>query len=92
MNLFCLGGGVIGSGLAMELIETFLIARFSGALYAIGAASRAPLDDGVGGSGRSDAEHPIPLLERDDVVIDGGNSYYQHDIPRAAELKPKSTT
>jgi 6-phosphogluconate dehydrogenase len=28
-----------------------------------------------------------PLLERDDVVIDGGNSYYHDDIRRAAELK-----
>ncbi len=31
----------------------------------------------------------IPLLERDDVIIDGGNSYYQDDIRRTAELKPK---
>jgi 6-phosphogluconate dehydrogenase len=31
----------------------------------------------------------IPLLEHDDVIIDGGNSFYQDDIRRAAELKPK---
>ena len=31
----------------------------------------------------------IPFLERDDVVIDGGNSYYHDDLRRAAELKPK---
>jgi 6-phosphogluconate dehydrogenase len=31
----------------------------------------------------------IPLFERDDVVIDGGNSYYHDDIRRAAELKSK---
>jgi 6-phosphogluconate dehydrogenase len=31
----------------------------------------------------------IPLLEADDVIIDGGNSYYHDDIRRAAELKPK---
>lgn len=31
MNIFCLGGKVIGSALAWELIETFLKARFSGA-------------------------------------------------------------
>jgi 6-phosphogluconate dehydrogenase len=31
----------------------------------------------------------IPLLVPDDVVIDGGNSYYHDDIRRAAELKPK---
>jgi 6-phosphogluconate dehydrogenase len=31
----------------------------------------------------------VPLLEHDDVVIDGGNSYYHDDIRRAAELRPK---
>jgi len=32
----------------------------------------------------------IPFLEADDVLIDGGNSYYHDDIRRAAELRPKS--
>jgi 6-phosphogluconate dehydrogenase len=31
----------------------------------------------------------VPHLDRDDVIIDGGNSYYHDDIRRAAELKPK---
>jgi ribose 5-phosphate isomerase B len=31
MNVFCLGGKVIGSGLALELVRTFLTARFSNA-------------------------------------------------------------
>jgi 6-phosphogluconate dehydrogenase len=31
----------------------------------------------------------LPFLEPDDVVIDGGNSYYHDDIRRAAELKEK---
>jgi len=31
MNVFCLGGKVIGSALAWELVETFLAARFSNA-------------------------------------------------------------
>ena len=31
----------------------------------------------------------VPLLQPDDVIIDGGNSYYHDDIRRAAELKPK---
>ena len=31
MNVFCLGGKVIGSALAVELIEIFLSAHFSGA-------------------------------------------------------------
>jgi len=29
-----------------------------------------------------------PMLEAEDIVIDGGNSYYRDDIRRAAELKP----
>jgi ribose 5-phosphate isomerase B len=32
MNMFCLGGKVIGSALALELIKTFLTAHFSGAV------------------------------------------------------------
>jgi ribose 5-phosphate isomerase B len=32
MNVFCLGGKVIGSALALELIEIFLSAHFSGAV------------------------------------------------------------
>ena len=31
LNVFCLGGKVIGSALALELIKTFLAAHFSGA-------------------------------------------------------------
>ena len=31
----------------------------------------------------------LPLLERGDVLIDGGNSYYIDDIRRAKELGPK---
>jgi 6-phosphogluconate dehydrogenase len=31
----------------------------------------------------------VPLLERDDIVIEGGNSYYHDDIRRAGELKAK---
>ena len=35
----------------------------------------------------STLEQLQPLLEAGDIVIDGGNSYYRDDIPRAAELK-----
>ena len=31
----------------------------------------------------------LPLLQKDDVVIDGGNSYYHDDIRRSAELSSK---
>ena len=30
----------------------------------------------------------VPLLDRDDVIIDGGNSHYHDDIARAARLAP----
>ncbi|MEM9516234.1 MAG: phosphogluconate dehydrogenase (NAD(+)-dependent, decarboxylating) [Actinomycetota bacterium] len=32
----------------------------------------------------------VPLLGADDTVIDGGNSWYHHDVDRAAALKPKN--
>ena len=31
----------------------------------------------------------VPLLERDDALIDGGNSFYRDDIRRGGELTPK---
>ena len=31
----------------------------------------------------------VPLLEPDDTIIDGGNSFYHDDLRRAAELTPK---
>jgi 6-phosphogluconate dehydrogenase len=31
----------------------------------------------------------VPLLGRDDIIIDGGNSYYRDDIRRANALAPK---
>src|SRR6267142_6677568 len=31
----------------------------------------------------------VPLLEADDILIDGGNSYYVDDIRRARELTAK---
>src|SRR4029077_21007545 len=41
----------------------------------------APTDDTVSKLGE--------LLQREDVVIDGGNTFYQDDIRRAAALRPK---
>ena len=31
----------------------------------------------------------IPLFDKGDIIIDGGNSYYKDDIMRAEKLKPK---
>src|SRR5829696_5045192 len=33
-------------------------------------------------------EHLLPLLDRDDVIVDGGNSHYPDDIRRAKRLAP----
>ncbi len=37
----------------------------------------------------STLEELVPLLDADDVVIDGGNSYYRDDITRSAALRQK---
>jgi len=37
----------------------------------------------------TELETLIPLLDKDDIVIDGGNSYYHDDIRRAKDLKAK---
>src|SRR4030095_9591795 len=34
-------------------------------------------------------EELVPLLERDDTIIDGGNSHYHDDIARAKRLRAK---
>src|SRR5262249_24897956 len=34
-------------------------------------------------------EKLVPHLERDDVIIDGGNSHYHDDIARAKRAQPK---
>jgi 6-phosphogluconate dehydrogenase len=38
---------------------------------------------------QSTLDELVDLLEADDVVIDGGNSYYRDDIARAKQLAPK---
>jgi len=37
----------------------------------------------------STLEQLVPLLDADDVIIDGGNSYYRDDITRSKALAPK---
>ena len=37
----------------------------------------------------STLEQLVPLLDTDDVLIDGGNSYYRDDITRSKALAPK---
>jgi 6-phosphogluconate dehydrogenase len=40
------------------------------------------------GAVQSALDQLIPLLDPDDIVIDGGNSYYRDDIARAKALQP----
>jgi len=68
-----------------------------------GAAGAASLDEFVGKLARPRAvwlmvpaavvdtvlDQLVPLLDKDDIVIDGGNSYYHDDIRRAGQLKDK---
>src|ERR1700759_4631249 len=37
----------------------------------------------------STLEQLVPLLEKDDTIIDGGNSYYRDDITRSKALAPR---
>jgi 6-phosphogluconate dehydrogenase len=71
------------------------------ALTADGAVGASSLSDFVGklakprnvwimvpaGIVPSTLDNLVPLLDADDVVIDGGNSYYRDDITRASALK-----
>jgi len=43
----------------------------------------------AGGPTESTVQELSTLLQRDDVIIDGGNSFYKDDARRADELKPK---
>ena len=53
-----------------------------------GEAARG-LADGAGGGSRQDHRRHSSGLEPDDILIDGGNSYYIDDIRRAKELAPR---
>jgi len=50
---------------------------------------RGSFGDGAGGApnGRHHCEARRLLPPRDDVIIDGGNTFYQDDIRRAAALR-----
>ncbi len=45
--------------------------------------------DGPRGSGGQHARQFALTMQKDDIVIDGGNSYYIDDIRRAKELAPR---
>ena len=69
--------GAVGAGSLGELVDTLAAPRAVWVMVPAGVAT----DQTVAGL----AKH----LERDDIVIDGGNTYYKDDIRRHAVLKAK---
>jgi len=68
--------GAVGTGSLAELVKTLERPRTVWLMVPAGVV------DGT-------LKNLVPLLEEDDVIIDGGNSYYHDDIRRAVELKAK---
>src|SRR5271170_1220649 len=67
------GAGAVGSGSLAELVQKLEAPR---AVWLMVPA--AVVDDTIA--------KLAPLLSRDDVIIDGGNSYYRDDLRRAKSL------
>jgi 6-phosphogluconate dehydrogenase len=68
--------GAVGAGSLVEFVQAMKTPRAVWLMVPAGVVD-ATLDK------------LVPLLSADDVVIDGGNSYYHDDIRRAAALKGK---
>jgi len=68
--------GAVGTGSLAELVKTLERPRTVWLMVPAGVVDET-------------LKNLVPLLEVDDVIIDGGNSYYHDDIRRAVELKAK---
>jgi 6-phosphogluconate dehydrogenase len=66
----------IGSASLSELVKSLTKPRAIWLMVPVGAVDKTIAD-------------LLPHLERDDIVIDGGNSYYIDDVRRARGLTPK---
>ena len=69
--------GAVGAGSLAELVQKLERPRTVWMMVPAGVVDE-------------ELENLVPLLDADDVVIDGGNSYYHDDIRRAVELKAKN--
>jgi len=68
--------GAVGTGSLEEFVKTLTTPRAIWLMVPAGV-----VDETLG--------KLVPLLSPDDIIIDGGNSYYHDDIRRAGELKQK---
>ncbi|MGC1378111.1 MAG: decarboxylating 6-phosphogluconate dehydrogenase [Anaerolineales bacterium] len=69
--------GVVAAGSLAEAVKTVAAPRVVWVMVPSGAPTEAVITELAG------------LLAPDDVVIDGGNTYYKDDMRRAEALKPK---
>ena len=69
--------GAVGAGSLAELVSQMEAPRNVWIMVPAGAITQSVVDE-LGA-----------LLERDDTMIDGGNSYYRDDMRRAAALRPQ---
>ena len=76
-NLLIVGKSIIGAHSVEEFVSKLEKPRRIMLLVMAGK----PVDDFI--------ETLLPHLEKGDIIIDGGNSYYVDDIRRAGELKSK---
>jgi 6-phosphogluconate dehydrogenase len=70
------GEGAVGSGSLEEFVKKLSKPRAVWMMVPAAVVDRT-------------LEAVVPFLEPDDIIIDGGNSYYHDDIRRATELKAK---
>jgi 6-phosphogluconate dehydrogenase len=71
------GEGATGSGSLEELVKALETPRIVWVMLPAGQITEDTI------------VHLSKLLDKDDIIIDGGNSFYKDDIRRAQELKPK---
>ena len=80
MNICCLGGKVVGAGLAWELVQTFLAANFSGApRHARRVAKVQALENQKDGPLRAHSKRLNRLARTPDIIESIGNNHENGD-------------